>query len=131
MTAELKNAELADSTEGVALNIALGIDLKELRDSFTMVAERARTQPRAVLQATQYLGGELFAIMLGRSDIDAAAADSRFEGEAWHSGEERLSTGEAPDVHGKVDVVAGLAEHCVPQFIGEGLRIRMLPVPYS
>ena len=75
---EQNNAELADRTEGVALNTALGVDMQELRDAFTMVAERARTQPRAMWQATQYLLRQLFAITIGRSDIEPGQEDARF-----------------------------------------------------
>ena len=61
--------ELAEQRGGIALTSALGIDRKEILDSFQAVVDGATRQPRVLLEVAGRLLTELTAIAFGSSEI--------------------------------------------------------------
>jgi polyhydroxyalkanoate synthase len=75
--------ELAERRGGIALTSALGIDRKEILDSFQAVIEGATRQPRALLEVGGRLLQDLTAIAFGSSEIEPPPKDARFKDPAW------------------------------------------------
>jgi polyhydroxyalkanoate synthase len=75
--------DLAERRGGIALTSALGIDRKEILDSFQAVVEGATRQPRVVLEVAGHLLQDLTAIAFGSSDIAPPPKDARFKDPAW------------------------------------------------
>jgi len=75
--------ELAERRDGIALTTAIGIDRKEILDSFQALVEGATRQPRALLEVGSHLLQDLTAIAFGSSEITPPAKDARFKDSAW------------------------------------------------
>lgn len=75
--------ELRDGrNQGVALNLALGIDREEILGALQDLVDELSSQPRSMASAWQYLATEMTAITLGLSSIDPQE-DPRFSDGAW------------------------------------------------
>ena len=69
--------------EGVALNLALGVDREEIMEALQGLVGQLTEHPRIVSDVWQVLSTELAAITMGLSSIDAAKEDSRFGDDAY------------------------------------------------
>ncbi len=69
--------------EGVALNLALGVDREEIMEALQGLVGQLTEHPRIVSDVWQNLSTELAAITMGLSSIDAAKEDSRFRDDAY------------------------------------------------
>ena len=75
--------ELAEQRGGIALTSAIGIDRKEILDSFQAVVDGATRQPRLLLEVGSRLLQELTAIAFGSSEVAPPPKDERFKDAAW------------------------------------------------
>ena len=64
--------------EGVALNIALGVDRDEVMQGLQDLVAQLTQHPNIIANVWQNLSTELAAITVGLSSIDTAKEDSRF-----------------------------------------------------
>ena len=69
--------------EGVALNLALGVDREEIMEALQGLVGQLTEHPRIISDVWQNLSTELAAITMGLSSIDAAKEDSRFRDDAY------------------------------------------------
>ncbi len=69
--------------EGVALNLALGVDREEVMQALQSLIGQLTEHPRIISSVWQNLSTELVAITMGLSSIDAAKEDSRFRDDAY------------------------------------------------
>ena len=75
--------ELSDRrNEGVALNLAMGIDRDEVLTAAKELVERLTTQPAVLFQIGQHFAVETAAILMGFSSLDPST-DRRFSDPAW------------------------------------------------
>ncbi len=65
--------------EGVALNLALGVDREEVMHALESLVKQLTENPRIIASVWQDLSLELAAITMGLSSIDPTAEDSRFK----------------------------------------------------
>jgi len=69
--------------EGVALNLALGIDREEILQSMQLLVGQLTEHPKIVSTIWQNLSTELAAITMGFSSIDPGEEDPRFRDKAY------------------------------------------------
>lgn len=69
--------------EGVALNLALGVDREEVMQALQSLIAQLTDHPRIISDVWQNLATELAAITMGLSSIDAAKEDPRFRDDAY------------------------------------------------
>lgn len=69
--------------EGVALNLALGVDREEVMQALQSLIGQLTEHPRIISSVWQNLSTELAAITMGLSSIDTAKEDSRFRDDAY------------------------------------------------
>jgi polyhydroxyalkanoate synthase len=69
--------------EGVALNLALGVDREEIMDALQGLVGQLTEHPRIISDVWQVLSTEVAAITMGLSSIDAAKEDSRFRDDGY------------------------------------------------
>lgn len=69
--------------EGVALNLALGVDREEVMQALQSLIGQLTDHPRIISDVWQNLATELAAITMGLSSIDAAKEDPRFRDDAY------------------------------------------------
>ena len=74
---------IAERTEGAAAASGFGVDARSIIDAWGNILEEAAVQPRAVLDASRNLIGDLGRIWLGTSDMAPDASDTRFHDDAW------------------------------------------------
>ena len=75
--------ELSDGrNQGVALNLALGIDREEILNALQELIDQLARHPRTLGEVCQYLAMEMTAINLGLSSIEPQQ-DRRFSDPAW------------------------------------------------
>ena len=75
--------ELSDRrNEGVALNLAMGIDREEVLSAARDLLERLSTRPAVLAQVWRHFMSETWAIVVGTSSLDPSA-DRRFSDPAW------------------------------------------------
>jgi polyhydroxyalkanoate synthase len=76
--------ELSDrKSQGVALNLALGIDREEILQALQDLIDQMTRHPKVLTNVWQHLMSESTAIMLGFSSLDLSA-DPRFSDPAWN-----------------------------------------------
>ena len=90
--------ELSDRrNEGVALNLAMGIDRDEVLIAAKELVEQLTTQPAVLFQIGQHFASETAAILMGVSSLDPST-DPRFADPAWQ--ENRFFKRVAPVLYG-------------------------------
>ncbi|MFB0933376.1 MAG: class II poly(R)-hydroxyalkanoic acid synthase, partial [Pseudomonadales bacterium] len=76
--------ELSDrKSQGVALNLALGIDREEILQALSDLIDQMTRHPSVLANVWQHLMSETTAIMLGFSSLDLST-DRRFSDPAWN-----------------------------------------------
>jgi polyhydroxyalkanoate synthase subunit PhaC len=70
-------------SEGVALNLALGVDREEVMNALGSLIQQLTEHPKIITSIWQELSVELATITMGMSNIDPAEEDSRFRDEYY------------------------------------------------
>ena len=71
--------------EGVALNLALGVDREEVMQALESLVKQLTEHPKIISDIWRDLSIEFAAITMGMSSIDPAAEDSRFRDDFYSS----------------------------------------------